>query len=320
MTATAADQLRRVLDLLPRIADGEPHAVDTVLAGSGLDLRTFLRDIAAITERYDAPGGFVDGVRILYDGGVVEVATSHFRRPMRVTVPELCAIELGLAMLRSERPPEETPAIDRARARLHDVIARLPETDLDTVGQELTAVGDDSQAERRALLRQALRSRRKVRLAYHKPSEPAVSLRTVCPYALVHATGSWYLVAHCEQGDGLRIFRLDRTEQVELLEGEKYTVPRSFDLETLLDGGRLFDAPGAGTLVVRYSARVARWIAEREGREPDADGTLTIEHPLADADWAVRHVLQYGPDAEVLSPPEVRGAIAERLRRMLAGA
>ncbi|MDO8501626.1 MAG: WYL domain-containing protein [Gemmatimonadaceae bacterium] len=64
---------------------------------------------------------------------------------------------------------------------------------------------------------------------------------------------------------------------------------------------------------VRYSAKVARWIAEREGMQPDADGSLTIEHPLADAEWGVRHVLQYGPDAEVLEPQSLREDVIRRL-------
>jgi predicted DNA-binding transcriptional regulator YafY len=61
---------------------------------------------------------------------------------------------------------------------------------------------------------------------------------------------------------------------------------------------------------VRYSPRIARWIAEREGGVPDSDGSLTSMHPLADPHWAVRHVLQYGPDAEVLSPEWLRVEIA----------
>jgi predicted DNA-binding transcriptional regulator YafY len=38
-----------------------------------------------------------------------------------------------------------------------------------------------------------------------------------------------------------------------------------------------------------------------------------LEHPVLDVAWGVRHVLQYGPDAEVLSPPHVRAAVIERL-------
>ena len=41
-----------------------------------------------------------------------------------------------------------------------------------------------------------------------------------------------------------------------------------------------------------------------------------MEHPLADRDWAVRHVLQYGPDVTVLEPAEVREAVVRRLEAM----
>ena len=63
---------------------------------------------------------------------------------------------------------------------------------------------------------------------------------------------------------------------------------------------------------------MARWVAEREGVPLDADGTVTLEHPLADPHWALRHVLQYGPDAEVLEPAAVREAIAQGLGEILA--
>jgi predicted DNA-binding transcriptional regulator YafY len=67
---------------------------------------------------------------------------------------------------------------------------------------------------------------------------------------------------------------------------------------------------------VRYSPRIARWIAEREGLSLAEDGSLTVEHPLADAEWGIRHVLQYGPDAEVLEPLDLRNEIVKRLGRM----
>ena len=71
-------------------------------------------------------------------------------------------------------------------------------------------------------------------------------------------------------------------------------------------------------MTVRYSPRIARWIAEREEKPLDTDGSLTLEHPVADVHWAVRHVLQYGRDAEVLAPERVRTAVRERLAELAA--
>jgi predicted DNA-binding transcriptional regulator YafY len=66
-------------------------------------------------------------------------------------------------------------------------------------------------------------------------------------------------------------------------------------------------------MTVRYSPRIARWLAEREGKKLDADGGLTLEYPLADESWAIRHVLQYGPDAEILSPARLRQQLVAKL-------
>ena len=50
---------------------------------------------------------------------------------------------------------------------------------------------------------------------------------------------------------------------------------------------------------VRYSARIARWIAERERVAEEADGSVAMDVPVLSEEWAVRRVLRYGPDAVV---------------------
>ena len=227
---------------------------------------------------------------------------------MRLTLPELCALELGLAMLRAERPPDETRAIDGARERLRQVIAKLPGQDI----QEkdfAASLGGAVDLEMLSLLRRAVREHRRVRFSYHKSGADAAATRVAAPLAVVYAELSWYLVALADGAAGLRFFRLDRMDEVEVTE-EAFEVPAEFSVDAVLRERKMFMAEGVGTLKVRYSARVARWVAEREGVLLEADGTVTLEHPLADPHWALRHVLQYGPDAEVLEPKAIREAIA----------
>jgi predicted DNA-binding transcriptional regulator YafY len=45
------------------------------------------------------------------------------------------------------------------------------------------------------------------------------------------------------------------------------------------------------------------------------DGTVTVEYPLLDVEWAIAYVLHYAADAEVLSPASVREMIVDRLER-----
>ncbi len=154
-----------------------------------------------------------------------------------------------------------------------------------------------------------------MRLRYRKGGEQESAHRVICPYAIVFASGMWYTVAHCESSEGVRFFRLDRVEEVETLEARFDPAPRPA-VDEIVRTGRAFQAEGAGTLTIRYSPRIARWIAEREGKTLATDGSLTMDHPLADTDWAVRHVLQYGPEAEVVEPAAVREAVVARLRRI----
>jgi proteasome accessory factor C len=318
VTDGAAAQLRRVLALIPELADDEEHAIDDLSGRLETDRATQIQDLQSLTNRFDDPAGFVDaGVSLFIEAERVSLTSSHFRRPMRLTLAELRALELGLAMLEGERPPEEQRAIAGARERLRAVTARLSQADA-AASRQGELASTRSVTELRTL-RQAVRARRKVRLRYRKAGEAASTERVVCPYALVVASGAWYAVAFCERSDGLRVFRLDRVQDAALLEAT-YLEPDDVTLDALVRDGRVFHADEPRTLTVRYSPRIARWIAEREGREPDADGSLTVEHPLADDEWAVRHVLQYGADAELLAPADVRALVARRLAAMARGA
>ena len=313
---SAAAQLKRILHVIPTLADDQDHPIDEVARLAGVDRRTIVRDLRSVAERFDDPGGFVEGVAILIEPDRVSVRTDHFHRPMRLTRRELAALELGLAMLRGERPPDEHRAIDSARRRLDAVVAELPddadgEPGAGRFGAPLVAAGEDPA--HRALLRSAIEESLKVRIAYQKADAREPAARTVCPHALVYARGMWYLVAHCEEG-GLRFFRLDRVHAVEVLD-EGFEKSTEWPADEL-PAGPMFRAEEAGTVTIRYAPAIARWIAEREGREPEADGGLTVEHPCADVEWAVRLVLQYGPDAEVLGPGAVREAVRKRLAAM----
>jgi proteasome accessory factor C len=310
MTAPAAEQLKRILTLIPHLADGEEHPIDEVASRAGVDRQRLVADLTSVSERYDTPGGWVDGVSITVDPRSVSVRTSHFLRPMRLTMPELCALELGLGLIRNERNAEELPAIERASARLRKAITQLPSNEQHERLRvaELAAAGNP---EFLATLRGALRGKRKVRLRYRAGSRNESSERVICPYSLVFASGSWFVIAYCDDSEAMRFFRVDRVEGATQL-AETFTPDSGLDIASIA-GERPFVGTPGQVMTVRYSPRIARWICEREGGTLDADGSLVREYPLGDIGWAVRHVLQYGPDAEALAPPELREEILKRL-------
>src|SRR4030095_16737966 len=59
MSETAAARLRRILLLIPHLADGNDHAVADLARALGIDRDTLVRDIETLVTRADDPGGFV---------------------------------------------------------------------------------------------------------------------------------------------------------------------------------------------------------------------------------------------------------------------
>lgn len=315
MTDNAARQLRRILQVIPEIADGAQHDLDEVAQKAGVDQEVLLADLKSLADRQGGPGGFVEGMQIYITPGTVEVSSDLFLRPMGLTIAELCSLELGLAILRAERPPDETAGIERARERLRKMISNLP-PDEESIGLRYAELAPSDGLPHLNELRKALRDHRKVRIAYRRSGSHEATVRIVRTYAIVPASGMWYAIAWCESSEGLRIFRMDRVEELTIL-SDRYEIPGSFSVRDALEKGKGLQADASVTgMRVRYSPTVARWIAEREGVEPDADGSVTIDHPLADADWGVRHVLQYGPEAEAIAPEAIRKEIVRRLEDM----
>jgi len=315
MSSDATERLRRLLSVLPLFAEREEIALAELERSSGVDVQVLIADLAAVTERGDEPGGFIASVDASIGPSRVTIRSEHFLRPLRLDVSELCALELGLAMLAATSAPDEQRTLARARARVRDAIVALPAGE-SAADMWHGIAPTTANSELLSQLRRALANHRKVRVTYRKGAAEDPSERTLRGYGLIPANDTWYFVAHCETSDGVRFFRLDRVERVTVME-DGYRLPSRESVERLLVAGKPFHSEHAGVLTVRYSPRIARWIAERERMSLADDGSLTLEHPLADTDWAVRHVLQYGPDAEVIAPAEVREQIRTQLASLL---
>jgi predicted DNA-binding transcriptional regulator YafY len=321
----ASAQLLRLLSALPILGAEESVDLKTVAARTGIPTTTLIQDLRAVGEREDTPAGFIEAVQVYLEHHRVRVITPHFLRPMRLTVTELVSLELGLAMLRRESSPEDQVWIDRARVRLHGALARAAAQDADQMqrkrpsGLEAAGLGVSTDRDRihLSLLRRARLERKKLRVRY-LAKRAATEPRTLHVYSIVYASGMWYVVAYCEDRKAVRRFRLDRIDSAEILP-VSYSVPKGFSLDDELRGNQVLShAPVDEVMRVWYSPRIARWIAERERSEQDVDGSVTLEHPMLDIDWAVRYVLQYGAEAEVVSPSRVREAICRQLEHAIA--
>ena len=309
-------RFRRLLLALPHFSGAGEASLTDVAERLGIARDVLLEDLHALAERYDEPAAFTSSLGVLIDGDAVTVRAGRFRRPMRLSASELCALELGLLVLARELPSAGAGTITGLRRRVEALIADLPR-DRDVGGRRDGALGDGRHAEVLDALRTALRTARVVRMTYSSAREDAPRERLVHPHQLTFARGSWYVTGWCETAETARVFRVDRVGAVLLTEQAAREAPGELAEQVLADGTPFIGGADVPTFTVRYSPAIARWIAERDGLGLEGDGSARRTLPLADRDWAVRHVLQYGPDATVESPRELWDDVCERLRRML---
>jgi predicted DNA-binding transcriptional regulator YafY len=136
-------------------------------------------------------------VQVYLEADKVSVFSQHFRRPMRLTRSELCALELGLAMLRVAGSREDRDVVESALQRLRKLITSLPgdEQQDGLHHAELSSGGD---LRHLATVRDALRAKRVVNVCYRSGSSDVAQERRVRPYGLVYSSGQWYIVGYCE--------------------------------------------------------------------------------------------------------------------------
>jgi predicted DNA-binding transcriptional regulator YafY len=316
MTGGAGERLRRLLEIIPRVAATQSVAIASLAHDIGATEAEVMDCLRQLADRYDAPAAFVDGVSVILEGDAVSVRTDHFHRPMRLTMAEVCALELGLSLLLHDSEGEQRLQRVAVRAKLQALITRLPQ-DGELGGLRAGELATGNAARVLPVLRVALRKRRVVLLDYQGPRDTEPTTKTVHPWRLTFSNGSWYLAGWCEENDASRIYRSDRIAKAVVTDREAMPEPEGAAEQITVDGKPFHREIASAALTVRYSPAIARWIEEREGGTLEADGSLVIEYPLADHEWAIRHVLQYGPDALVVAPEVIRQAVVERLEQIV---
>jgi proteasome accessory factor C len=304
MPETAAEQLNRIVTLvaeLSRRGAGQraPAPLDDVARNLGVTPAQVLRDIRVLTEAADDPDtAWLASFSAYQEGDRISVSSrGAYQRPIRLTSEELLAIQVALAT-----DPEAPSPMLRELAEL----ANAPPGQVEQLSP--APFLQDQEAAVVNLVRLAANTRRRMRLVYAGEGEPQASERSIDPHAVIYANGVFYIVAWCDDALDWRHFRVERVLEAEILAEpfERRAVPE------ITDAHHLFRAPAETVeeVRVRFTSTIARWLAERyPDGERQRDGSFVVTLRSASIEWAVRTVLQYGPEAEILSPPSYRDAM-----------
>lgn len=167
-------------------------------------------------------------------------------------------------------------------------------------------------------------SERSVLAFDYKTSDGEARTRTIEPYGLVHRRGNWYVIGRDHDRDDIRAFRASRIQGGVRTVPGSFEVPAGFDVEAHLSAEAWEIGDRTQTkAVVRFSPSL-RWWAEQNldmtVTSEGADGSLDVELEANNLDALISWVIGFAGEAEIVSPPDARAGLVDRVESAAGGA
>ncbi len=158
------------------------------------------------------------------------------------------------------------------------------------------------------LLKSAILCCKYVKIHYAGSCE-IINKRTVQPLKLIYKAKAWYLKAFCTEKQDLRIFKLNRILDLEIL--DKNFQPRHFP-------------PPINSSNTEYNEITLRFPKEMAYRVYDefdktqvqqqANGDLIASAKMPEDSWLIGFLLSFGAQVDILSPAYLKELIAEEAK------
>ncbi len=306
---------------LGQLQAGVPLKATDVAKRFEVGLRTAYRDVDFLRDRMRAP--------IVWDpaGRTFRLtATTTQLPPVLLTQGEVVSLFFAEKVLAQYRgtPYEEdlAAAFRKIQAFLPGEVVVFPDRALSFLSLDLGPLpAGDAEVFRRVV--EGLTRRRRLLIRYRSNSSGRTLDRLVEPYRVFSLKGEWYVAAFDQKRGEVRDFALHRVRRATLTE-EEYRIDAGFDFKAYMaDAFSIEKGARPVNVAIRFNQRQARWIRERRWHrtariQERLDGGCVLRMRVAPTSELLRLVMQFGAEAEVLTPKRLRSEVAEELAVALA--
>ncbi|WP_328610031.1 WYL domain-containing protein [Amycolatopsis sp. NBC_00345] len=316
--SSSTERMPRLLALVPYLLARPGIRVDEAAQDFDVTPKQLRKDLELLW-MCGLPGyGPGDLIDLSFEGDTIVVThDAGMNRPLRLTGSEATALLVALRALAETPGVVDADAVRRSIAKI-EVAAGQAQPAGVVVGGGVRE--GKRTAETREAVAGALQAGRALRIRYYTASKDQVTERTVDPMRLLIVQAVGYLEAWCRRVEGVRLFRLDRIDELTVLD-EPAAPPAHAQPTDLSDG--LFSPRPDQQEAELVLGPDARWVAEyypcQELAELDG-GRLRIRMRYADESWMVRLVLSLAGDALVESPAALGDAVRRRAADAVARA
>lgn len=216
-------------------------------------------------------------------------------------------------LLAFSRRPGRGPNAGRADARLEERFLYLPFAPKN-YGEKTEELDD---------LFQSVADLRPLNLKYRPGGKLQEERIVIHPYAMVLHRDSIYCVGYHTQKGEVRTFVLDRMRDTEIVYTETFELPDDFQVDEYFQGEfGIFHSNERHKVVIEFDAQGAEYIRTRKAHPtqklvPLAGGGVKLTMTVGHLNQVVSWVLEWGPRAKVLGPPELVERVRNELRQAL---
>jgi len=307
MVETALTRTARALDLVPFVIEHPGISVEDLAREFSVTPKQMLSDLSMIF-MCGLPGySTLELIDLSYEDGYVSIIDPQvLTRPRNLSKSEIVSLMLSLESLASLRDPTDPlfVSIKNLQQKLQATI-KVPLLEIPVV------IRSQSKSEFLPLIESAIKSGSGLDITYISASSDKKSERVILPESIYSENGFIYLRAWCYLTQSSRIFRLDR------IENAKGVSIR--DMKVLSEEHSATTENFTAKLHINKSARLFyEQNASLATLESDDESGLTISMRLRDSEWLIRSLMGYGTEIQVLSPQDLREALAKRAQSALA--
>jgi len=257
------------------------------------------------------------------DAGRITIERSSYMVNVRFSLHEALALHLAAHLL-AGRMDRHHPNAASAVRKLGHAIQHLAPTICAALLRSAGLLDSQDQWYDPTYIRclealtEAWASARKVHLAHRSPQSGEIHTHVFCPYAIQPGGigQAIYAIGWSDTRAGLRTFKIERLESVEILR-ETYTVQPDFNPdEYLSDAWGVWIGEGEPVeVILRFSSRVAARVKETRWHrsqhiEEQPDGSLVWTAWVAEPQEMLYWIRGWGPEVEVCAPAHIRAILA----------
>ena len=311
---SATSRLGRLLTMVPWLLNRQGIDLARAAAELGVSEQQVVDDLQVLFV-CGTPGHYPDDlIDAQWEDGRVFVSNADsIAKPLRLGRDEALALIVALRALAATPGLAQSDAVDRALAKLEDAAGDLAAA----AGQVSVDLEPSADPELVAAVRTALTGSRRLHLRYRVASRDETTERDVDPLRVVSVDGRWYLEGWCHRAQGVRLFRLDRVEDAQVLD-EPATPPADLPERDLSAGA--FRGSPEDLVVTLHLEPGSAWVAESfpvESVTELGEGRLEVTMRVGDPRWLHRLVRRQGGGVRVLAPGPLVAEVAAQARAAL---